>query len=127
MNECFFVIANGIVNDNCREKTLSHRSSSIFHPPTYRTSVVRLQKKLMELEERLSAAEQRAAASGGGGLNGGMIKGGGGGDGNRNLPRGPPKEILVGHRGGVTCVVTHPVYALLVSGSEDASIKVRGS
>lgn len=41
----------------------------------------------------------------------------------RNLPRAPPSKILTGHRGPVTCLATHPVFAMLASGSEDATIK----
>lgn len=42
----------------------------------------------------------------------------------RNLPRAPPSRVLTGHRGPVTCVATHPVFAIVASGSEDATIKV---
>lgn len=94
------------------------------------TSVVRLQKKVLELEERLAHAEEelKAARVGGGDAAGGLLLGrslrrAGGEAGARNLPRAPAVRMLVGHRGGITCLATHPVYGLLVSGSEDASIK----
>lgn len=97
------------------------------------TSVVRLQKKVLELEERLAHAEQelKAARLGGGGDGAVgtlmLSRSKAGGDaGARNLPRAPAVRTLVGHRGGITCLTTHPVYGLLVSGSEDATIKVRG-
>lgn len=99
------------------------------------TSVVRLQKKVLELEERLAHAEQelKAACLGGGagvGDGAGMLmlsrSKAGGEAGARNLPRAPAVRTLVGHRGGITCLTTHPVYGLLVSGSEDATIKVGG-
>jgi len=86
------------------------------------TAVVRLQKKVMELEERLANAEQELKASRGHpyGVVGARPPAA---DGTRNLPRAPAARTLVGHRGSVTCLTTHPVFALLVSGSEDATIK----
>ena len=83
------------------------------------TAVVRLQKKVLELEERLANAEQasRVHPYGVVGIRPPAA------DGTRNLPRAPAVQTLVGHRGGVTCLTTHPVFALLVSGSEDATIK----
>ncbi len=84
------------------------------------TSVVRLQKKVLELEERLAAAEQELKASHGHPYG---VARAPAADGARNLPRSPASQTLVGHRGGVTCLTMHPVFALLVSGSEDAAIK----
>lgn len=86
------------------------------------TAVVRLQKKVMELEERLANTEQELKTSrfhpyGVVGVR--PLAAGGA----RNLPRAPAVQTLVGHRGGVTCLTTHPVFALLVSGSEDSTIK----
>lgn len=41
------------------------------------------------------------------------------------IPRPPEKYCLMGHRNTVTCVVFHPVFSVLASASEDATIKVR--
>ena len=41
-----------------------------------------------------------------------------------NLLQGPAKQTLVGHRATVTKVLYHPVYALVVSASDDATIRV---
>ena len=40
------------------------------------------------------------------------------------LPREPAKFTLSGHRLGVTRVLFHPVYNVIVSASEDATVKV---
>ena len=40
------------------------------------------------------------------------------------IPRGPEKFCLSGHRAPVTKVIFHPVFGLIVSASEDASIRV---
>ena len=40
------------------------------------------------------------------------------------IPREPHKSKLVGHRLRVTKVIFHPVYSLLASSSEDATIKL---
>lgn len=77
------------------------------------TSIVRLQKKIMELES--------VAASGAGPPpRPGQEKGGGA----RSLPRAPPVHAMAGHRGSITAVATHPVYRVVASAGEDATIKV---
>lgn len=40
------------------------------------------------------------------------------------IPRPPEKYALSGHRSPVTRVIFHPVFSLMVSASEDATIKV---
>lgn len=42
------------------------------------------------------------------------------------IPRPPEKYCLTGHRSTVTRVVFHPVFSVLASASEDATIKVNG-
>ncbi|KCV72736.1 hypothetical protein H696_00315 [Fonticula alba] len=78
------------------------------------TSVVRLQRKVIELEKQvaelqteLAAAPVRVDTS------------------TRDwLPRAPEKFILTGHRSPVTQVSFHPVYTVVASSSEDATIKL---
>lgn len=79
------------------------------------TSVVRLQKRVMELEAKLAEAEKEFIA----------------GAPTREkrspaewIPRAPEKYILSGHRAPVTKVVFHPVFSVFVSASEDATIKM---
>ncbi|CAM9145717.1 unnamed protein product [Phaeothamnion confervicola] len=79
------------------------------------TSVVRLQRKVMELEQRVEELQKK----GGGAVRPGRDRGDG-----RCLPRAPPKAVLSGHRSPVTAVALHPKYTLLVSGGEDATMKV---
>jgi len=43
------------------------------------------------------------------------------------IPRPPERYALSGHRSPVTRVIFHPVFSVIVSASEDATIKVRSS
>ncbi|CAM9776156.1 unnamed protein product, partial [Ectocarpus sp. 13 AM-2016] len=72
------------------------------------TSVVRLQRKA---RKDLKS-----------GVRPGREKGAGGSD--RVLPRAPAKGVLTGHRNPVTCVALHPLYSVVASSSEDATVKV---
>lgn len=85
------------------------------------TTVVRLQKKITELESQLENSKQHN-------------------DGHNNIPdphnpnkqrsptdwipRPPEKFHLQGHRATVTRVIFHPVYSVIASCSEDATIKL---
>jgi platelet-activating factor acetylhydrolase IB subunit alpha len=40
------------------------------------------------------------------------------------LPRSPERGTLIGHRMSINRVIFHPVYTLIVSGSDDASIRI---
>ncbi|CAM9099787.1 unnamed protein product [Chrysoparadoxa australica] len=79
-------------------------------------SVVRLQRKVMELEGKLEQAQQDLAS----GVRPGREKGGN----SRMLPRAPPQAVLTGHRSIVTSVAVHPIYSVVASGSEDGTVKV---
>lgn len=94
------------------------------------TAIPRLQKKVLELERQAAqsakihahrthqhqgsiAGEQSTAESGGSiGQR-------------RMLPRLPATHTLQGHANVVTCCALHPVFTVVVSGSEDGTIKVR--
>ena len=79
------------------------------------TAIPRLQKKVLELERIASqsnAIHAHRAVPGEAGSR-------------RRLPRLPCTHTLQGHAGSVTCVALHPVYTMVVSGSEDGTIKVR--
>lgn len=95
------------------------------------TSVIRLQKKVLELEAKLQEAEreiqsvQSIAGFGPVGLAPGSgIAGHGDRPGVDAIPRPPAKFTLTGHRSPITRVVFHPHYNVFVSASEDATIKV---
>jgi len=87
------------------------------------TSVVRLQKRLMELESKLEVLQQQRKY-GVDGLN----------DittpceelklDSKMLPRAPPRFRLTGHRASITAIAIHPTYTMVASGSEDTSIKL---
>jgi len=83
------------------------------------TSVVRLQKKILDLEataarlqHELDSATPSSLAA------------------RRNhdpaawLPRAPARHTLQSHRQPITCVAFHPTFSSVASGSEDCSIKV---
>jgi len=80
------------------------------------SSIVRLQKKILDLEDKLSLQEELRSKEG----QPGRAKT----SASKYLPRPPAKADLVGHRSPVTAVAMHPVYSTLASGSEDASIKI---
>lgn len=84
------------------------------------TSVVRLQKKVMELEAKLSAVPESSQ------MPSRIISNDSQASifDTKYLPKGPARAILSGHRAPVTSVAIHPVYSLVASGSEDSTIKL---
>lgn len=78
------------------------------------TSVLRLQKKVMDLESKVSETVKE--------YEGGPTKKDRSSD--SWIPRPPERYCLTGHRMPVTRVIFHPVYNVMVSASEDGSIKV---
>ncbi|KYQ89824.1 putative dynein regulator [Tieghemostelium lacteum] len=82
------------------------------------TTVVRLQKKVNELEQKVKQLEEELN-------NGGRGSGGSSRKGKEDaLPRPPEKNVLSGHRNCINAVRFHPAFSLLVSASEDATMKV---
>ena len=91
------------------------------------TAIPRLQKKVLELE-RAAAQNAKIHAHRVGtsmDVRGGAGGGGGGGGNRRMLPRLPSTHTLKGHSAPVAAVEVHPVFTVVVSGSEDGTIKVR--
>jgi platelet-activating factor acetylhydrolase IB subunit alpha len=98
-------------------------SSSLIITPLLEkkwTAIPRLQKKVLELERaaaqhakihahRTGASSHTADAAGGT---------------RRMLPRLPATFVLQGHAAVVLAVEVHPVFTMVVSGSEDGTIKV---
>ncbi|RKO84419.1 WD40-repeat-containing domain protein [Blyttiomyces helicus] len=85
------------------------------------TSVIRLQKKvgahgqlIMELEGKLSALSSELST-------GPPRKSASSAD---WIPRPPERKTLMGHKSPVTRVAFHPVFMILASASEDATIKI---
>ena len=77
---------------------------------------VRAFEQVMDLESRLTETQQEITS--------GMPT-----NQKRNpsewIPRPPEKYCLTGHRSTVTRVIFHPVFSVLASASEDATIKVQ--
>ncbi|KAJ3343043.1 protein with putative role during mitosis [Gonapodya sp. JEL0774] len=78
------------------------------------TSVIRLQRKVMDLETKVTNLQEELSA-------GPTKKSTNSTD---WIPRPPERHILTGHRSPVTRVAFHPTYTTIVSASEDATIKV---
>lgn len=79
------------------------------------TSVVRLQKKVMDLESKLSEFEKEFGKAT-------LVRD------KRSpaewIPLPPERHALQGHRDSITRVIFHPVFNLVCSSSEDATIKI---
>ncbi|KIW01994.1 nuclear distribution protein PAC1 [Verruconis gallopava] len=82
------------------------------------TSVVRLQKKIFELEARNAALQQELDSATPTSL---LRKNQ---DPSSWLPRAPARHSLSGHRQSVTSVAFHPIFSSLASGSDDTTIKI---
>ncbi|KAJ3114257.1 Platelet-activating factor acetylhydrolase IB subunit alpha [Phlyctochytrium bullatum] len=78
------------------------------------TSVIRLQKKIMDLETKVASMQEELS-------NAPLRKSASSVD---WIPRPPEKFSLSGHRSPVTKVAFHPVFSLIASASEDATIKI---
>ncbi|KAF9268557.1 nuclear distribution protein PAC1 [Marasmius fiardii PR-910] len=82
------------------------------------TSVIRMQKKIMDLETRLAQAlEENSHVS--------HLPNGSNSKGNDDwIPTGGPKHTLTGHREAVNTVAFHPLYSVLASASDDCTVKI---
>lgn len=83
------------------------------------TAIPRLQKKVLELERTVAQSAKIHAHRTGEGENGGNSS-----VARRMLPRLPCSHTLAGHSAPITCIKVHPVFTVVVSGSEDGTIKV---
>lgn len=80
-------------------------------------SILSLSKKVMELEAKIANLNEEMATSI-------RVKPGDKVDQNKLFPKNSEKNKLTGHRAPVTSVALHPTFTLLVSASEDASIRI---
>lgn len=85
------------------------------------TSVIRLQKKIMELESKLESLQKHKAFGPDSSTGTGKMEIS---PNSKLLPKAPASSCLTGHRGPVTQVCTHPVFSLVASGSEDSTIRL---
>jgi platelet-activating factor acetylhydrolase IB subunit alpha len=88
------------------------------------TAVVRLQKKIADLEAQLEKKDQEIQS-----LNlptnlARFTSGANNKSPNEWLPRPPEKYSLTGHRATITRCIFHPIYSVIVSCSEDTTIKL---
>lgn len=80
------------------------------------TSVIRLQKKIMDLESRLTAMQEELASAPPSASRSASLT--------DWVPRGSARHTMQGHRLPVTKVAFHPVFSQVASASEDTSIKL---
>jgi len=78
------------------------------------TSVIRLQKKIMDLENKMTQMQEE--------LNNAPVRKAA--NSTDWIPRPPERYSLTGHRSPITRVVFHPVFSALASSSEDTTIKI---
>ena len=78
------------------------------------SSILRLQKRIIELEQANAQLREDVDSAG----KGKKL------DLSACLPRAPVRAVLAGHRDQVSAVLFHPVYSLLFSASEDATVRV---
>ncbi|KAI1086306.1 nuclear distribution protein pac-1a [Rostrohypoxylon terebratum] len=82
------------------------------------TSVVRLQKKIMDLESRNAALQSELDNATPLSLS------------MRNkdpsswLPKAPPRYTLESHQNAINCIAFHPIFSVLATGSDDYTIKI---
>lgn len=108
-------------NSSSGNNTTSKPSTAMLTTPLLEkkwTAIPRLQKKVLELE-RQATQSAKIHAHRGGGIHAAATDGP-----RRLLPRLPCQHTLKGHSMGVTAVALHPIYTVVVSGSEDGTIKV---
>ncbi|KAG6911014.1 hypothetical protein DXG01_005429 [Tephrocybe rancida] len=79
------------------------------------TSVIRMQRKILELEARLASAQEELNT---------FSKDGAKRTNKDWLPSTAPKRSLVGHRDKVNAVSFYPLYSILASASVDATVKI---
>ena len=83
------------------------------------TSVVRLQKKIMDLESRTSQLQHELDN-----VTPSSLAARKNHDPSTWLLRAPARHTLQSHRLPITCVAFHPLFSSLASGSEDCSVKI---
>ncbi|KAF8576683.1 dynein regulator [Ramaria rubella] len=84
------------------------------------TGLIRLQRKIMDLEARLAQAQEDLSHIS-------HLPPGSGGSKRANiewLPRAPAKHTLTSHRSPVTALSFHPLFSNIATASEDATLKV---
>jgi len=77
------------------------------------TSVIRLQKKVMDLETKINQLQEELGSK--------PVRNKTTGE---HIPTPPEAHSLTGHRDNITAVKFHPVFSLIVSASQDATIKI---
>lgn len=88
------------------------------------TSVIKLQKKVIELEAKVEEYAKKGITVPSGFRSAKAAADGEESNDLRILPRAPAKNSCPGHRGPVNVVCCHPVFAIFASGSDDASIMI---
>ncbi|KAH6580332.1 hypothetical protein BASA50_010169 [Batrachochytrium salamandrivorans] len=84
------------------------------------TSVIRLQKKIMELESQMAQLKTELETA----STRGPPRAAANGAATSVLPHAAEKHRLAGHRGPINKIAFHPVYSILATASDDTTIKI---
>jgi platelet-activating factor acetylhydrolase IB subunit alpha len=116
---------------NERNNGTKNGSSSVTKTPLLEkkwTAIPRLQKKVLELERQAAQSAKihahRTHQHQGSMSDDQSTESAGSIGQRRMLPRLPATHTLQGHASVVTCCALHPVFTVVVSGSEDGTVKV---
>ncbi|KAF8642466.1 hypothetical protein AX16_009467 [Volvariella volvacea WC 439] len=77
-------------------------------------AVIRLQKKVIELESRVASLEEELRSSPAA-RSASVVDW---------IPKGQPRHSLAGHRATINRVAFHPIFSIIATASEDSSIKI---
>ncbi|KAJ4269922.1 hypothetical protein ACHAPJ_000886 [Fusarium lateritium] len=123
-----YLAANNLQDSATAMRTELSLGEDAFDPATAKkyetllekkwTSVVRLQKKIMDLEAQNQALQTELNSATPTSLSNRR------GDPASWLPAGPPRHVLQSHRTPINCVAFHPIFSSIASGDEDATIKI---
>ncbi|KAG5436838.1 hypothetical protein PCANB_001660 [Pneumocystis canis] len=106
-------LSNKGININTSEENI-HKYDQLLEKKWI--SVIRLQKKIMDLETQLHTLQIELSTA----------------SSNKNcstditswIPRAPAKHTLAGHRQPITSIAFHPIFTILASAAEDSTIKI---
>ncbi|KAG0290972.1 protein with putative role during mitosis, partial [Dissophora globulifera] len=110
--ESFQTLRNETRNQDFNPAALKPKSAGLLEKKW--TSVIRLQKKIMDLESKMSAMQEELSSAPVRKVTSSVDW----------IPRPPELFTLSGHRNPITKVAFHPVFPIIASASEDSTIRI---